>query len=463
MSDPFLDLLGPNGWREAPDAIAPFERDWLDAYGARPAGVALPASTAEVAAVMRLCAERGLSITPQGGNTGLNGGSVLSEGETGIILSLSRMNRIEHIDPLEMTASVQAGVVLANLHEAVADYDLMLPLHLGAEGTAQIGGLVSTNAGGSLAMRYGMMEAQVLGLEVVLPDGSIWDGMRALIKDNSGLALRKLFCGAEGRLGVVTRAILRLQPAPTAHATALLALPDMEAAVRVGALLRRRAGDFLAAMEFFCETGLEMLLRNVPELARPMAGIGPTYLLAEMATSVTSLDLHELFEAVLGEAMESGDVTDGVIANSAGQRAALWQLREEMPEGQKREGVQIKHDVAAPVGRLAEFIATVSESASHILPGVRINPFGHLGDGNIHLNLSPPSGEANFGGKAEALSEAIYDIAQKLGGTFSAEHGLGQAKPAIADRLRSTTERALMAKLIDAVDPARRMNPGKIV
>ena len=462
MSDPFLELLGPAGWRSGASEMRPYARDWLDRWGEVPLGVALPASTGEVAAVMRLAARLGLTVTPQGGNTGLNGGSVISSGQRGIILSLARMNRIHAIDAVEMTATVDAGLVLQSLHEALAPQGLIFPLHLGAVGSAQIGGLIATNAGGSLAMRYGMMEAQVLGLEVVLPDGEVWDGMRALIKDNTGLQLRKLFCGAEGRLGVVTRAILRLHPAPATRATALLAVADLETMLSLGAELRREVGDQLTAMEFFCETGLAMLLRHLPDLSRPVDTRGPFYLLVELATPRAGVDLQALLTDLLETAFERGEVLDGPVAASDAQRAALWRLREEMPEGQRREGPQIKHDVAVPVSRLAEFVDRVAETLPPILPGVRINPFGHLGDGNVHLNLSPPVG-SDFAGREAALSDAVYDLAAELGGSISAEHGLGQAKIALADRLRGATERRLMAALIAAVDPEGRMNPGKIV
>ncbi|MGN7871706.1 FAD-binding oxidoreductase [Paracoccus sp. 22332] len=462
MSDPFAELLGSSGWKSSSNETRPYARDWLDRFGEPPLGVALPATTEEVAATLRLCATLGISVTPQGGNTGLNGGSVISAGQRGIILSLARMNRIHEIAPVAMTATVDAGVILQALNEAVASHDLMFPLHLGAEGSAQIGGLIATNAGGSLAMRYGMMEAQVLGLEVVLPDGSIWDGMRALIKDNTGLQLRKLFCGAEGRLGVITRAILKLQPAPAAQATALLVLSDVESMLRLGARLRHEAGDMLTAAEFFCETGLAMLLHHLPDLRRPVETPGPFYLLVELATSRKSADPKVLLAEILEQAFESGNVVDGVVASSAAQRAALWQLREEMPEGQRREGPQIKHDVAVPVARLADFVALTEPMLSKILPGVRVNPFGHLGDGNVHLNLSPPP-DADFAGTEAMLSQAIYDLVVSVGGSFSAEHGLGQAKVGLADHLRSPIERHLMTALIAAVDPDARMNPGKIV
>lgn len=454
--------LGERGWLTDPEATAAQSRDWLNRYGEPPLGVARPASTEEVAAIVSLCAEHHVAVVPQGGNTGLNGGSVATSRPSAIV-SLARMNRIVAVDAIDFTATVEAGVVLAALHDALAEQDLAFPLHLGAEGSAQIGGLIGTNAGGSHAMRYGMMQDLVLGLEVVLPDGSVWDGARALIKDNAGYQLRRLFCGAEGTLGIVTKAVLRLYPAATARATALLALPDLEAAQRTGVLLRRRTGEFLTAIEFFGELGLSLALKHVEGLTRPLETSGPVYLLVEITTSIPDIALADILERALEAAFEAGDVLDGTIAASVAQRAAFWRLREEMPEGQRLEGTQIKHDVSAPVARLAAFVADASTAAQTVLPGVRVNAFGHLGDGNVHFNLSPPEGEADFDGRDRQLSEAIYEAAVRHGGSIAAEHGLGQAKVQLADHFRSPVERALMRRLKAGLDPRGIMNPGKVV
>jgi FAD/FMN-containing dehydrogenase len=456
-------LLGENGWLKGQAELDAYGRDWLKRYGETPIGIARPGSTAEVAAVVRLAAQHGVTISPQGGNTGLNGGSVLGAGDRGIILSLARMNRLVSVDPIDFTATVEAGVVLAALHAALEEQLLCFPLHLGAEGSAQIGGLISTNAGGSHAMRYGMMQDLVLGLEVVLPDGAIWNGARALIKDNAGYQLRRLFCGAEGTLGIVTRAVLRLFPAPRGKATALLALDSLATAQTIGAFLRARAGEFVAAMEFFTEIGLALALKHVGGLTRPLETAGPVYLLVELTTSIEEMALDDILERALAACFEAGTVVDGAIAANETQRAAFWRLREEMPEGQRLEGAQIKHDVAAPVARLASFVAAASTAAEAVLPGVRINPFGHLGDGNVHFNLSPPAGQSDFAGREALLSEAIYDAAVAHDGTISAEHGLGQAKVALANRYRSATERDLMRRIKTSLDPANRMNPGKVV
>lgn len=456
------ECLGERGWLTRPEDQAAHVRDWLDRYGEVPLGIARPASTAEVSAIVRLCVEHEISIVPQGGNTSLNGGSVAIR-PASVILSMARMNRIHTIDAVDFTATVEAGVVLAHLHEKLTAHNLAFPLHLGAEGSAQIGGLIGTNAGGSHAMRYGMMQDLVLGLEVVLADGTVWDGSRALIKDNAGYQLRRLFCGSEGTLGIVTKAVLRLFPAPVARATALLALPDLDAALRIGALLRASTGEFLTAVEFFNEPGLSLLVKHVPHISRPLETPGPVYLLVEIATSIPEIELPDILDRALSAAFETGDVLDGTIATSEAQRAALWRIREELPEGQRLEGRQIKHDVSVPVAQLAAFVAEASAGAERVLAGARVNPFGHLGDGNVHFNLSPPEGCADFEGHEMQLSQAVYEAAVRHGGSIAAEHGLGQAKVELADRFRSTTERSLMRQLKSTLDPHGIMNPGKVV
>lgn len=456
-------MLGERGWLTGGSDLASHGRDWLSRYGEPPLGIARPASTEEVVSIVKTCTDYGISISPQGGNTNLTGASVVTAGKAGIILSLSRMNRILAIDPVDFTATVEAGVVLEALHCRLADEQLMFPLHLGAEGSAQIGGLIGTNAGGSHAMRYGMMQDLVLGLEVVLADGTIWNGAHRLIKDNAGYQLRRLFCGAEGTLGIVTRAVLRLYPGPVARSTALLAVENLDFALQVGAFLRVRAGEFLIAMEFFSELGLSLARKHVSGLRSPLETRGPVYLLIELSTSIPSIELDVILEEALTTCFENGTVLDGAIAANEAQRAAFWRLREEMPEGQRLEGRQIKHDVAAPVSRLADFVTAASTAVADVLPGVRVNPFGHLGDGNVHFNLSPPEGADDFQNCEAKLSEAVYEAAVAHHGTICAEHGVGQAKIVLADRYRPPAERALMRQIKQAIDPRSLLNPGKII
>jgi FAD/FMN-containing dehydrogenase len=415
-----------------------------------------------VAAIVKTCRELGLAVVPQGGNTGLCGGAV-AEQPNAVIVSLSRMAAIGEPDRDSGSIVVEAGAVLAALHEALEPHGLMFPMHLGAEGSARIGGLIGTNAGGSHAFRYGMMQDLVLGLEVVTPDGAIWDGMRAVQKDNAGYQLRKLFCGAEGTLGIVTRAVLRLYPTPRQQASALLVMSDFAAAVSFGAFLRGDAGEFLTGLEFFPDLGLELALKHVPDLSYQLETRGDVYLLVELASGSPRVPLDDILTSALEWGMEQGLVLDGALASSGAQRAQFWRLREEQPEGQRLEGEQLKHDISVPPGAIARFIEAGATVCDDILPGVRINPFGHLGDGNIHYNLSPPEGHADFGGKAVAFADALSALATEMGGSFAAEHGLGRAKIAMADRNRGAVERELMARLKAALDPEGIMNPGVLV
>ena len=455
------DILGPKGWITGA-GTRPWSRDWLDRHGEEPMGVARPASTDQVSRVMAACHAAGVSVVPQGGNTGLCGAAVAGQAGA-VILSLSRMAGIDAPDPASGTITVQAGAVLANLHAALGGTGLMFPLHLGAEGSAQIGGLIGTNAGGSHAFRFGMMSDLVLGLEVVLPDGRVWNELRAVQKDNAGYALRKLFCGAEGTLGVVTRAVLRLSPAPAYRQTAFLALPDAAALVAFGTRLRAEAGEFLTALEFFPDLGLTLALRHVPGLVYPLDSRAGWYLLVEVASTSARVPLDDILQDVLEWGMQQGLVTDGARATSQAQRAAFWRLREEQPEGQRVEGAQLKHDIAVPPGRIADFVSEGAALCQAMLPGVRINPFGHLADGNIHYNLTPPVGMREFSGLGPELGLALARLADGMGGSFAAEHGLGRAKVALADALRDPVERGLMARLKRALDPSGRMNPGVIL
>lgn len=455
------EILGPKGWSPAADS-APWSRDWLNRYGEPPLGVARPISTAEVAAVMAATHRAGVAVVPQGGNTGLCGAAVLGRAG-GVILNLSRMAGMEPPDPAGDSVTVQAGLVLARLHEALDGTDLMFPMHLGAEGSAQIGGLIGTNAGGSQAFRYGMMQDLVLGLEVVLPDGTVWNGLRGVQKDNAGYQLRKLFCGAEGTLGVVTHAVLRLHPAPRQRATALLALPSFDAAVQYGRLVRAEAGEFLQAMEFFSETGLALALNHVPALTWPLQSRGIAYLLLELGAGSPLVPLADIMTALLEQGMAQGMIADGALAASGAQRAAFWRLREEQPEGQRLEGPQLKHDISVPPARIADFIAQGNDLCNGIIPGVRINPFGHLADGNIHYNLTPPVGQRDFAGHDAALGSALAELATGMGGSFAAEHGLGRSKIALADALRPKVERGLNRRIKTAFDPADLLNPGVIL
>ena len=454
-------LLGRKGWVKAEDS-APWQRDWLNKYGEPPLGVARPCSTEEVSQVLSSCYEYGVHVVPQGGNTGLVGGSVLGS-ENGVILSLDRMNAISSLDAASGSISVEAGVILEHLHQYLEGTGLMFPMHLGSEGSAQIGGLIATNAGGSHAFRHGMMQDLAMGLEVVLPDGAVWDGMRAVQKDNSGYQLRKLFCGSEGTLGVVTKAVLKLSPQPRQEFTALLAVRDASGLIELAQKLRAEAGEFLTAMEFFSDVGLDIALENIPGLVFPLQSRTSFYLLIEAGSGSMRVPLDSILSDLMQWGMGEDIVVDGAIAQSEAQRAVFWRLREEQPEGQRRFGAQLKHDISIPPGSLGEFLKIANEQCCELLDGVRINAFGHLGDGNVHYNLSPPSGLQDFSNLDSELSIRLYRLAALMKGSFAAEHGIGRIKLELADDIRSSVERNLLKVIKRSIDEMNQLNPGVII
>lgn len=454
-------LLGPKGW-VGPEDCLPWQRDWLDQYGEVPLGVARPKSTAEVAEVLRLCCSEGVPVIPQGGNTGLVGAGVLGK-PGGVIVSLSRMNAISPPNLSGGSIVVEAGVILENLHRSMEGSGLMLPMHLGSEGSAQIGGLIATNAGGSHAFRYGMMQDLVLGLEVVLANGTVWNGMRAVQKDNTGYQLRKLFCGAEGTLGVVTQAVLKLSPKPIQYFTVLLAIRDSLGLVKLAAQLRAEGGEFLTALEFFSDIGVKIALENIKELKFPLQNRAPFYLLIEAGSGSAQVPLESILTGIIEWGIEEDVILDSALAASEAQRAAFWRLREEQPEGQRRLGSQLKHDIAVPLNQLVDFLVCANEECNRLLKGVIVNPFGHLGDGNVHYNLSPPPGKTDFSDLDDEFSIRLARLATGMGGSFAAEHGIGRAKVNLADRLQDPVERNLMVCLKKALDEDNNLNPGVLV
>jgi FAD/FMN-containing dehydrogenase len=458
-------IVGPKGVIADPAAMAPYLDEERGLYHGAARLVVRPASTAEVAAVMRCCAEARLPVVPQGGNTGLVGAAVPPEDGGAVLLSLGRMNRVRSIDPVNFTITVEAGCILADVQRAAAEADRLFPLSLGAEGSCQIGGNLSTNAGGIAVLRYGNARELTLGLEVVLPDGQVWDGLRALRKDNTGYDLKHLFIGSEGTLGVITAATLKLFPRPREVETALLALARVEDAMTLFAEARKASGDQLTAFELIPRLGLEMAMRHTPGVGDPLAAPARWYALLEVSSSQTEGGLRPALEAFLAEAMARGLVEDGVIATSGEQARALWRIREGMVEGQKHEGGSIKHDVSVPVSKVAEFILQATEAVEARLPGIRPLAFGHVGDGNVHFNLSQPPGADTrvFLARWAEFNHLVHDLVRGFGGSISAEHGIGRLKRDELPRYKSALELELMRKLKRALDPEGLMNPGKVI
>jgi FAD/FMN-containing dehydrogenase len=456
MIEMLRDIVGAANVLTAPQDTRPYFTDWRRQYTGSAECVVRPASTAEVARVVELCAARGVAIVPQGGNTGLSGGSVPTGKGREIVLALGRMNRIRELDRLNDTITVEAGCVLANVQRAAAEAGRLFPLSLAAEGSCQIGGNLSTNAGGVNVLRYGTAREQVLGLEVVLPDGRTWNGLRGLRKDNTGYDLKQLFLGAEGTLGIITAAVLRLHPKPSASATAWIALGTAAAAMELLAFLHERLGERLSAFELLARDCVEAVLAFTPGTQDPLAQPHPWYVLVEIADSGEEQPLRERVEKTLVEAAERGTLADAALAQSGEQARALWRIRETVPEAQF---TNVKHDVSVPISKTAEFIERAAARLVARYPDVRIYAFGHVGDGNIHFNVGPERLVA----ERAAVNRIVYDTVAELGGSISAEHGLGQLKRDEIRAHKSPLELELMRRLKQTLDPKGLMNPGKVL
>lgn len=442
--------------------IAPYATDWRGRYAGQPLCVVRPGSTEEVAAAVAICASAGIAIVPQGGNTGLCGGATPIDRE--VVISLTRLNRIRAIDTDNNTLTVESGCTLAAVQAAAAEANRLFPLSLAAEGTATIGGNLATNAGGVQVLRYGNTRDLCLGLEVVLPDGRIWDGLRGLRKDNTGYDLKHLFIGAEGTLGIITAAVLKLYSRPHATATAWVAVPNPAAAVALFSRIRARIGGRVTAFELIGRPALELVLQHLPHSRDPLQEHSPWQVLIELSDTMES-DLDGALETILVDAAAAGEVDDAAIARSEAHARAFWALRENISEAQKIEGVSIKHDISLPVSRIAEFIAQADAALAQTFPDVRIVCFGHLGDGNLHYNQSKPQAQDNdeFIAQTAAVNLIVHDLVHALGGSISAEHGLGQLKRTEILRYKSPVEMEMMRAIKQAFDPANRMNPGKVL
>jgi FAD/FMN-containing dehydrogenase len=458
-------LLGAGGSLDAASDRAPFETDFRGIHHGSTPLVAMPDSTRVVSEFVRFCAREGLGIVPQGGNTSYCGGATPREGRNEIVLSLRRMRRIRAVDALNDSMTAEAGCVLAELQAAAAAANRLLPMSLGSEGSCTLGGNISTNAGGTAVLRYGMMRALVLGLEVVLPDGRILDQLAPLRKDNTGYDVKQLFIGAEGTLGVVTAASLRLFPRPAATATAMVALDTPAAALALLAMLRESQGDAVTAFELIPRIGLEFVCRHIAGARDPFERPHAWYALVEISSTQFDFDLTARFEAVLSAAIERGVATDAVTATSENQRESLWRLREAIPEAQRHEGVSLKHDISVEPAKLPHFIDQGRALLARIAPGARLVAYGHLGDGNLHFNLSAPAGEdgGELQKSVDAIRRGVHDLVAAHGGSISAEHGIGQLKVGELARYEDPAALDLMRRVKQAIDPQGIMNPGKVL
>lgn len=459
------ELAGPHGVLEAPDVVAPYLVDHRQLYrGATPL-VLRPDSTARVAAIMVACHEARCAVVPVGGNTSYCGGATPDASGEQVVLSLARLNRIRTVDAADFRLVAEAGCTLKHVQEAADAADRLFPLSLGSEGTCQLGGNLSTNAGGTAVLRYGMARDLVLGLEVVLPDGRILDEIKGLRKDNTGYELKHLFIGAEGTLGVITAATLKLYPRPVTRETAFVAVRDPAAAVDLLVRLRERTGDAVTTFELVPRLALDMVLAHIERVSDPLGGRHPWYALIEISTSRRDADLRETVMRVLAEAIERSEAADAALAESGPQREMFWRLRESIPEAQRHEGASIKHDVSVAPRRMPDFIREGTDLVLRLVPDARVVAYGHLGDGNVHFNLSEPAGgdRAAFEASAARVHRGVHDLVAKYGGSFSAEHGIGQLKVGELERYESPVALDLMRTIKQALDPHGIMNPGKVL
>ncbi len=444
--------------------MAPYLKEWRDLFTGKARAVARPSSTAQVAALLALAHETGTPIVPQGGNTGLVGGQIpVAEGRE-IILSLGRMDKVRSIDPVSDTIIVEAGVTLSRVQDAADGADRLFPLSLASEGSCTIGGNLSTNAGGTAVLAYGNSRDLCLGLEVVLADGRIWNGLRTLRKDNTGYDLKNLFIGAEGTLGVITAASLKLFPKPKARATAFLAVDSPDQALALLHLARAEAGQQLTTFEIMPRFGVEVVLRHAPGTRDPLGAPSPWYVLMELSSPGAD-GLDATVERLLEAALDQGVITDAVLAASEAQRQDLWRIREAMSEVQRFEGGSIKHDVSVPVAAVPDFLAEAIALVIRMIPGCRPLPFGHLGDGNIHFNITQPEGadKAAFLARWDEINAAVHAVVSSFHGSISAEHGIGRLKKHLLPGVKDPVELALMRAIKATLDPTGILNPGAVL
>ena len=464
-TDHFAELIGEANVLTSPDDQAPFLTEWRDLYRGITQMVLRPGSTKEVSAVMRYAYENDLKIVPQGGNTGLVGGQIPQETGDEIVLSLSRLNKIREVDPAGFTITIESGVVLETLQNEAEKVDRLFPLSLGAQGSCQIGGNISTNAGGTAVLAYGNTRDLVLGLEVVLPTGEIWNGLRTLRKDNTGYDLKQLFIGGEGTLGVITAAALKLFPKPKKLEAAFVGLADPQAALKLFSTAKAQAGPVLTGFEIMPRVGVEFCLKHLDGARDPLEGEHAWYVLMEFSSGSEAFPVRDLMESILGEAFEAELVEDAAFAQNLSQVQDFWHIRHGMSEVQKAEGGSIKHDVSVPVAQIPDFLDKAIAAVEDFVPGCRPVPFGHLGDGNIHFNVSQPLGadKAAYLAKWDDMNTIVHGIVADFAGSISAEHGIGRLKRDLLKDVKSDIELDLMQRIKTAFDPRGLLNPGRVL
>lgn len=458
-------IVGAGCFVEGPEDTAAYARPWRGKWEGRTPLVLRPKSTEEVAAIVKLCAGTRTPIVPQGGNTGVTYGGLPSGDMSEVVISTARMRRVRAIDILNDTMTVEAGVVLKEIQTAAAEHDRLFPLSLGAEGSCQIGGNISTNAGGIHVLRYGNTRNLVLGLEVVLPDGRVWDGLRGLRKDNTGYDMKQMFIGAEGTLGIITAAVLRLFPKPTEAQSAWIAVDSPKTGLDLLVHMKGAMGEAITSFELIRRSIIDFLLAGVPGHTDPLPEVHPWYVLMEVAGQGAAGSLSEPLTNALGSAAENGLVRDAVIASSSEQAKRLWRMREDLPDAQKAAGGSIAHDVSVPLSRLAEFIARADAAIEKAYPTVRPCCFGHLGDGNLHYNPICPTDWTyeRYAAETASINRIVHDIVVSAGGSISAEHGIGRLRLEENLRYKDPVELDLMVRMKRALDPLDIMNPGRVV
>jgi len=458
-------IVGADHMLTDADRQAPYLREWRNTWFGRTAAVLRPGSTDEISRILALANAERIGIVPQGGNTGLVGGQIPYETGGEIVLSLTRLNRIRHIDPAGTHMIVEAGLTLKAAQDAAEGAGRLFPLSLGAEGTCQIGGNLATNAGGVAVLAYGSARHLTLGLEVVLADGRVWDGLRALKKDNAGYDLKDLFIGSEGTLGIITAASLKLFPRPAETAIAFAALENLEDVRALLDLAHSKAGTALTAFEFISERALSFVLRHIAGTRAPRSGPAPWYVLMEISGGSADGWAASVLQSLLERATADRLVRDAAIAASLAQSRDFWRLRETIPEAQMPEGASIKHDISVPIAAIPEFVVHANAAVESICPGARPVPFGHFGDGNVHYNVSQPPEMAReaFAAIKDQVTAAVHRLALDLGGSISAEHGIGRMKRAELARIKSDVELSLMRRVKSALDPNGILNPGKVL